>query len=615
MTYRAPVKDMLFDMQHLAHIEQVAQLPGFEDAGFDTAQAVLEECAKFSEGVLSPLNWEGDKNPSSWKNGVVTATPGFKEAYKQFAQGGWQGLQHPQAFGGQGLPKTIGAACGEMLNSANMSFALCPLLSDGAIEALLTAGSDDLKAIYLENLVSGKWTGTMNLTEPQAGSDLAAVRTRAEPQADGSYKVFGTKIFITWGEHDMAENIIHLVLARVVGAPEGVKGISLFVVPKFMVNKDGSLGMRNDVHCVSIEHKMGIKASPTAVLQFGDGMAAKDGNVTVPGAVGYLVGQENRGLEYMFIMMNAARFGVGVQGIAIAERAYQKAVQFAKDRVQSRPVDGSLPASGPIIHHPDVKRMLMTMRAYTEGCRAMAISSAAAYDASHHHPDAEVRKQNLAFYEFMVPLIKGYSTEMSLEVTSLGVQVHGGMGFIEETGAAQYYRDAKILTIYEGTTAIQANDLVGRKTARDGGQTAKGIAAQIEVTEAELLRSGSAAAKTVAKHLTAARLSFIDVVNFVAGAMSKAPSVATKASINDVFSGSVPYLMLAGNLMAGWQMARSLLVAEAQLAGGSEDAAFMTAKIITAQFYAEHLLCKAPSMRGSIVDGAASVTALALDSF
>ena len=597
MTYRAPVKDMLFDMQHLANIEQVAQLPGFEDAGFDTAQAVLEECAKFSEGVLSPLNWEGDKNPSSWKNGVVTATPGFKEAYKQFTEGGWQGLQHPQDFGGQGLPKAIGAACVEMIHAANMSFGLCPMLTDGAIEALLTAGSDELKTIYLEKLVSGEWTGTMNLTEPQAGSDLAAVRTRAEPQADGSYKVFGTKIFITWGEHDMAENIIHLVLARVVGAPEGVKGISLFVVPKFMVNKDGSLGERNDVHCVSIEHKMGIKASPTAVLQYGDN----------GGAVGYLVGQENRGLEYMFIMMNAARFGVGVQGISIAERAYQKAVQFAKDRIQSRPVDGSLPSSGPIIHHPDVKRMLMTMRAYTEGCRAMAISSAAAYDASHNHPDSEVRKQNLAFYEFMVPLIKGYSTEMSLEVTSLGVQVHGGMGFIEETGAAQYYRDAKILTIYEGTTAIQANDLVGRKTARDGGQTAKGIAAQIEVTEAELMKSGSSAASVVLKHLTAARLAFIDVVNFVAG--------NTKTSPNAVFSGSVPYLMLAGNLMAGWQMARSLLVAENQLAIGAEDAAFMQAKIITAQFYAEHLLCKAPSMCGSIVEGAASVTALSLDSF
>jgi alkylation response protein AidB-like acyl-CoA dehydrogenase len=473
VSYIAPVKDMLFDIRHLANIDQVAQLPGFEDAGFDTAQAVLEEAAKFNEGVLAPLNWEGDKNPSSWKDGVVTTTPGFRQAFAQFVEGGWQGLQHPAAYGGQGLPKTIGAACSEMVNSANMSFALCPMLTDGAIEALLTAGSDDLKAIYLENLVSGKWTGTMNLTEPQAGSDLAMVRSRAEPQPDGSYKVFGTKIFITYGEHDMAENIVHLVLARVTGAPEGVKGISLFVVPKFMVNADGSCGARNDVHCVSIEHKMGIKASPTAVLQYGDH----------GGAVGYLVGQENRGLEYMFIMMNAARYAVGVQGIAIAERAYQKAVSFARDRVQSRPVDGSIQASAPIIHHPDVKRMLMTMRAYTEGCRAMATVAAAAYDAAHHHPQADARKQNAAFYEFLVPLVKGYSTEMSLEVTSLGVQVHGGMGFIEETGAAQYYRDAKILTIYEGTTAIQANDLVGRKTARDGGQTALAIAAQIAGTE------------------------------------------------------------------------------------------------------------------------------------
>ena len=596
MSYTAPLKDMLFNIEHLARIDQIAQIPGFEDAGLDTAQAVLEECAKLNEGVLAPLNFEGDKNPSSWKDGVVTTTPGFKDAFRQYGEGGWQGLQHPTDFGGQGLPKTIGAACIEMANSANMSFALCPLLTDGAIEALLTAGSDELKATYLEKLVTGEWTGTMNLTEPQAGSDLALVRTRAEPQPDGSYKVFGTKIFITYGEHDMAENIVHLVLARVVGAPEGVKGISLFVVPKFMVNADGTLGARNDAHCVSIEHKMGIKASPTAVLQFGDH----------GGAVGYLVGQENRGLEYMFIMMNAARYAVGVQGIAVAERAYQKAVAFAKDRVQSRPVDGSINASAAIIHHPDVKRMLMTMRAYTEGCRAMAAVAAAAYDAAHHHPDADARKQNAAFYEFLVPLVKGYSTEMSLEVTSLGVQVHGGMGFIEETGAAQYYRDAKILTIYEGTTAIQANDLVGRKTARDGGQTAKGIAAQVAETEAALVASGSAQALAVAKRLKAAREAFLDVVDFVAG--------KTKAEPNAVFAGSVPYLMLAGNLVAGWQLARSLRVAEEQLAAGV-DTAFMQAKIATAHFYAEHLLNKAPGIRDSIVDGAASVTALALESF
>ena len=597
MSYVAPVKDMLFNMQHLAALDDIAKIPGFEDAGMPTAQAVLEECARFTQDVLAPLNWEGDKNPSAWKNGVVSTTPGFKQAYKQYAEGGWQGLQHPSQFGGQGLPKIIGAACIEMLNAANMSFALCPLLTDGAIEALLTAGSDELKATYLDKLVSGEWTGTMNLTEPQAGSDLSLVRSRAEPQADGTYKVFGTKIYITYGEHDMADNIIHLVLARVTGAPEGVKGISLFVVPKVMVNKDGSLGARNDVHCVSIEHKLGIKASPTAVLQYGDN----------GGAVGYLVGQENRGLEYMFIMMNAARYAVGVQGIAIAERAYQKATQYARDRVQSRPVDGSIKAAAAIIHHPDVRRMLMTMRAYTEGCRAMASVAAAAYDAAHHHPDAETRKQNNAFYEFLVPLVKGYSTEMSLEVTSLGVQVHGGMGFIEETGAAQYYRDAKILTIYEGTTAIQANDLVGRKTSRDGGQTAKAITAQVQQTVVALQDQGSVAAVAIAKRLEAGRQAFDDVVDFIVQAATHNPNAA--------YAGSVPYLMLAGNVLAGWQLARSFLIAQEALSKGADDSAFLQAKMTTARFYADHILSKVPGMRDGIVDGADSVTEMALDAF
>ena len=595
MSYKAPVKDMLFNIEHLARIDQIAQMPGFEDAGLETAQAVLEECARFNEEVVAPLNFDADKAPSTHSGTSVTTSKGFKDAYKQYTEGGWQGLQHPSDFGGQGLPKTIGAACVEMLNSANLSFALCPLLTDGATEALLTAGSDELKSTYLEKLVSGDWTGTMNLTEPQAGSDLAQVRTRAEPQPDGTYKVFGTKIFITYGEHDMADNIVHLVLARVQGAPEGVKGISLFVVPKFMVNQDGSLGERNDVYCVSIEHKMGIKASPTAVLQYGDH----------GGAIGYLVGEENRGLEYMFIMMNAARYAVGVQGIAIADRAYQKAVQYANDRVQSRPVDGSVKGPATIIHHPDVRRMLMTMRALTEGCRAMASTAAAAYDAAHHHPDAEVRQQNQTFYEFMVPLVKGYSTEMSLEVTNLGVQVHGGMGFIEETGAAQYYRDAKILTIYEGTTAIQANDLVGRKTARDGGLTAKAIASQIEATEKELA-AGSDDAKAVAKRLKAAREAFIDVVDFIAA--------QAKADPNAAYAGSVPYLLLTGNLVAGWQLGRALLAAEKQLAAG-QDAAFMKAKIATARFYADHILTRVPGTRDAIVDGAGSVTALALESF
>jgi len=591
MTYRAPVKDMLFVMKELAGIEQIAKLPGYEDAGLETAAAVLEESARFNENIVAPLNWAGDQNPSSFNNGKVTTTPGFKEAFKAFAEGGWQGLQHPLAVGGQGLPKLIHAACSEMVNSASLSFALCPLLTDGAVEALLTAGTPEQQATYLPKLIDGSWTGTMNLTEPQAGSDLSMVRTRAQPLPDGSYKLFGTKIYITYGEHDMADNIVHLVLARVAGAPEGVKGISLFICPKFMAD-----GMRNDVHCVSIEHKLGIKASPTAVLQYGDH----------GGAIATLVGQENRGLEYMFIMMNAARFGVGVQGIALAERAYQHAVRYARDRVQSRPVDGSMAAPAPIIHHPDVRRMLMTMRAHTEGCRAMALVAAAAHDAANAHPDAATRKQNQAFYEFMVPLIKGLSTEMSLEVASLGVQVHGGMGFIEETGAAQHLRDAKILTIYEGTTAIQANDLVGRKTLRDGGATARAIAGQIEATESSLKLRPSAAAQTMAKRLAAGRRAFLDVVDFI--------TAQGKASPNAVYAGSVPYLMLAGIVMAGWQMARALMAAEDRLAEGV-DTDFMAAKIATARFYGEHILNKVTGLRDSIVDGADSVTALELEAF
>ena len=594
MTYKAPVKDMLFNMKHVAGLEQVAQIPGFEDAGLETAQAVLEECARLNEGVIAPLNVTGDLNPSSFKDGAVSTTPGFKDAYAQFIAGGWQGIQHPVDYDGQGLPKTIGAACNEILNSANLSFALCPLLTDGAIEALLTAGSDAQKDTYLNKMVQGVWTGTMNLTEPQAGSDLSLVRTRAEPQPDGSYKLFGTKIFITYGEHDMAENIVHLVLARVAGAPEGVKGISLFVCPKFMVNADGTLGARNDAHCVSIEHKMGIKASPTAVLQFGDN----------GGAIGHLVGEENRGLEYMFIMMNSARYSVGLQGVAISERAYQHAVAYAKDRVQSRPVDGSVPGSATIIHHADVRRMLMSMRALTQGCRAMAAGAAAAYDAAHHHPNETVRAQNQTFYEFMVPLVKGYSTESSLEVTNLGVQVHGGMGFIEETGAAQYYRDAKILTIYEGTTAIQANDLVGRKTARDGGATAKGLAAQVEQTVQALKAQGCADAAAVATRLAASVQDFVQAVDFIAANSKTAPNAA--------YGASVPYLMLAGNLVAGWQLGRSLLAAEA---GKAEDPEFMAAKVTTARFYAEHILPRTHALAVAIVGGGDSVMGVAEAAF
>ncbi|MCO5108366.1 MAG: acyl-CoA dehydrogenase [Burkholderiaceae bacterium] len=596
MTYRAPVKDMLFCMTELARLDEVARLPGFEDFGADTAQAVLEECAKFNEGVVAPLNVEGDKHPSTWKDGVVTTTPGFKDAFRQFGEGGWQGLQHPAEFGGQGLPKTIGAACIEMLNSANLSFALCPLLTDGAIEALLTAGSPELQAAYLPKMIDGSWTGTMNLTEPQAGSDLALVRSKAVPQADGSYRIFGQKIFITYGEHDMARNIVHLVLARTPDAPEGVKGISLFVVPKYLVDERGTPGRRNDVWCQSIEHKLGIKASPTAVLLYGD-----DKGEVGAGAIGHLIGEENRGLEYMFVMMNAARFAVGVQGIAVAERAYQQAVAYAKDRLQSRDVAGSSGAV-PIIRHPDVRRMLMTMRAHTEAARALACVAAAASDAGHHGADEVARRENMAVYEFLVPIVKGWSTEMSLEVTSLGVQVHGGMGFIEETGAAQHYRDARILTIYEGTTAIQANDLIGRKTARDGGAVARALIAKVRETEAQLSARGGADLDAIAARLSAGRAALEQAVDFVVRAY--------KGDVRAAFAGSVPYLKLAGVVLSGWQMARAALVADQMLKAGEGDAEFLSAKIATARFHADHLMTQAGALRSAATEGAAGVLAM-----
>jgi alkylation response protein AidB-like acyl-CoA dehydrogenase len=596
VSYIAPLKDMLFVVNELANLSAIHQLPGCEDATPDTVEAVLEENAKFCGEVVAPLNHPADKEPSFWHDGQVTTSKGFKEAFRAFADAGWQGVQHPAEYGGQGLPKLVATPCIEMLHGSNLSFALVALLTDGAIEALLTAGSDEQKARYIEPLITGKWTGTMNLTEPQAGSDLAAVRTRAVPQGDGTYKISGTKIFITYGEHDMAENILHLVLARTPDAPPGVKGISLFTVPKFMVNDDGSPGARNDVHCVSIEHKLGIKASPTAVLQFGDH----------GGAIGTLVGEENRGLEYMFIMMNAARFGVGLQGIGLAERAYQLAAAFAKERVQSRAVEGS---SGPvaIINHPDVRRMLMSMRSQTEAARALAYVGAGISDLAHHHSDEATRKANLAVYEYLVPIIKGWSTELAENVARDGVQVHGGMGFIEETGAAQHYRDAKILSIYEGTTAIQANDLIGRKTVRDGGAVAKSIIAQVRATAEQLGQSDYADFGAMRTQLVRGADALEAVVDFVVANV--------KSDVRAVFAGSVTYLKLAGIVLGGWQMARAALVAQGKLDAGEGDAAFYGAKIATARFFADHILSQADGMRHAIVDGASGVLGLEIDQF
>ena len=593
MSYQAPIKDMLFVMQELAGIGQVAALPGFEDYDLDTAQAVLEESAKFCQDIVAPLNWEGDRNPSSFQDGQVTTTPGFQQAYGQFIEGGWQGVIHPTEYGGQGFPKLIATACTEMLHASSLSFALCPMLTDGAIEALLTAASDELRQKYAPRLISGQWTGTMNLTEPQAGSDLAAVRSRAEPQADGSYRIFGTKIFITYGEHDLAENIVHLVLARLPDAPEGVKGISLFVVPKFLVNADGSLGARNDAHCVSIEHKLGIKASPTAVLQFGDH----------GGAIGELVGEPNRGLEYMFVMMNAARFAVGMQGIAVSERAYQQALAFAKERVQSRDLAGS-PGPVAIIQHPDVKRMLLTMKAHTEAARALAYCTAAISDLAHHAVDESVRRENQALYDYLVPVVKGHSTELSIELTSLGVQIHGGMGFIEETGAAQHYRDARILTIYEGTTAIQANDLVGRKTVRDGGAVAKALCACLAATEQDLLALGQEDGLVMRDALQQGRLALEATIDYLVA--------NARTQVKPVYAGAVNYLRLAGLVLGGWQLARALLVA---LERREQDPEFFGAKQVTARFYAEALLPQAQALAASVQTSGATVNRMAVEMF
>ncbi len=444
--YAAPLADMRFALTEIAGIDEIARLPGCEQASPDVVDAVLEEAGKLAGGVLAPLNRIGDRQASRLENGVVRTPDGFKEAYAKYVEGGWNALPFPPEHGGQGLPMALSTAVFEMWNSANMGFALCPLLNVGAVEALHAHGTQEQKQVYLPKLVSGEWTGTMNLTEPQAGSDVGALRTRAVRDGDG-YRITGQKIFITYGEHDMAANIVHLVLARLPDAPPGTRGISLFLVPKFLVDADGKLGQRNDVRCVSLEHKLGIHASPTCVLAYGDN----------GGAVGFLIGEENRGMECMFTMMNNARLNVGLQGVAIAERAYQQARDFARQRVQSRPVTATSGDTYPIIHHPDVRRMLLSMRAQTEAMRALAYYTAGAIDRARHYPDSEARAAQQRRVDLLIPVVKAWSTDLGVEIASTGVQVHGGMGFIEETGAAQHLRDARIAPIYEGTNGIQAS--------------------------------------------------------------------------------------------------------------------------------------------------------------
>ena len=580
MSYQPPVQDLMFCIEHLSHWEKVSAQEPYSEFDLSDIGAVLEGYAQFCTEQIAPLSHIGDTLGARFDQGRVTMPEGHVLAYAQFVEMGWQALIHPVEYGGIGLPRAVGAAAVEMLNAADMSFGLCPLLTDGAIEALLLTGSDEQKATYLEPLISGRWSGTMNLTEPQAGSDLGRVATKAMRRGDGSYGISGTKIFITYGAHDLTENIIHLVLARTPDAPAGPKGLSLFIVPQKFVEADGTAGARNSVNCLSIEHKLGVCASPTAVLEYDD-------------ATGFLIGNENCGLEYMFIMMNAARFAVGVQGIGISERAYQRALAYARDRVQSRPVNGQSKDAVPIIEHPDVRRMLMRMRSLTEGGRAMAAATAGLLDIAHHADDPEIG----TLAEFMVPLVKGFCSERAVEVASLGVQIHGGMGFIEETGAAQHYRDARILPIYEGTTAIQANDLLGRKVMRDGGTTARLFAARIAETEAKLAR-GDATAQAIGTSLAQARGAFEAALDWVLE--------NSRRDIDAAFAGSVPFLMLAGTLAAGWKLAKGAQAAQAALDAG-QDTKFLTQKIATALFFAQHILPECTAEQTRITSGSRSL--------
>jgi alkylation response protein AidB-like acyl-CoA dehydrogenase len=580
--YRAPLRDMTFVLRELA---------GIDEDTVEVLDPVLTEAANFAAEVLDPLNAIGDRAGCTWKDGEVTTPPGFKAAYERFAQAGWIGLPVATEYGGQGLPQLLLGAVLEMWNGANVGFANAPLLNQGAIEAIELVGSEDQKQTYIPRLVSGEWSGTMCLTEPQAGSDLAAVRTKAIPAGD-RYKISGQKIFITFGEHDLTPNIIHLVLARLPAAPAGTKGISLFIVPKVLVNADGTLGERNDVYCAGIEHKLGLNANPTCTLNYGE----KSG-----GAFGYLVGEANRGLEYMFIMMNAARFSVGVQGLGIADRAYQSALAYAKERVQSRAAATRNPEPVAIIRHPDVRRMLMSMKAQIEAMRALAYVTAGVLDAARSAPDEASRGRHKAFADFMIPIVKGWCTETATELCSTALQVFGGMGYIEETGIAQQYRDVRIASIYEGTTGIQALDLVGRKLIRDSGTSATAILGEIAAF-AQTLTGTDADIVAIKGELEKGVTALSDASRWI--------GTNAAGDLNAAFACSVPYLKLWGIVAGGWQMARAAQISAAHLAAGDPDADFHRAKLTTARFYAEHVLSGASWLHHQIVHGSAAVMRL-----
>ena len=596
MTYTAPLADMRFALREVAGLGQVAGLPGYEHATDDTVDAVLEEAARLAGNGLAPLNRDGDKVGATLENGVVRTAPGFAAIYKEFVAGGWNSLPFDPEFGGQGMPWLLATTVQEMWQAANMGFGLVLLLNQGAIDAIHHHGSPAQKAQYLPKMISGDWTGTMNLTEPQAGSDLGQLKSRAVKEGD-HYKVTGPKIFITYGEHDMAENIVHLVLARTPDAPAGVRGISLFIVPKFLPNEDGTPGKRNDLKCVSLEHKLGIHASPTCVMSFGD-----DG-----GAVGYLVGEEGRGLSYMFTMMNNARLSVGIQGLAIAERAYQQAASFARTRVQSKDDGKSNPIPVSIVHHPDVRRMLMTMRAQIEAMRALGYYTAAGIDGALRHPDKEAARRTQDRVDLLIPIVKAWFTDLGNEIASTGVQIHGGMGFIEETGAAQHLRDARILPIYEGTNGIQARDLVGRKVAKDGGETMLGLVAEMRALAEELKAAPGDDMEAIRDGVLASAEALEEATIWVAQSV--------KAELVTALAGSVPFLRLAGTALGGWLLARSAVVAQNRLATRDGDPAFMEAKLITARFYAEVILPPALAQLGPLQAAGRTVFALREEQF
>jgi alkylation response protein AidB-like acyl-CoA dehydrogenase len=596
--YRAPVKDISFVLQQLIGESELRKCPDYADYSTETAVAIIDEAGKFAESVLEPLCKSGDREGAKWTPSGVVTPKGFKEAYQQFSSNGWASLRASSEWGGQNSPSVIGTAVEELWAGSNLAFKLCPMLTQGAVEALEIYGSDAQRRLYLPKMVSGEWTGTMNLTEPQAGSDLAQVRTRAVPAGD-HYKLFGQKIFITYGEHDYVPNIIAMVLARIDGSPPGVKGISLFIVPKFLVNADGSLGARNDVKCASIEHKLGIHASPTCVMMYGE----KDG------ATAYLVGEANRGLEYMFVMMNAARLSVGLEGYALAERAFQQAADWSRTRVQGKPPataakvmgsasmgTGSSPA--PIVGHPDVKRMLLTMKTQTEAMRALALYAAYQLDLGGHHADEAVRNAAQSRGDLLIPIVKGFCTEKGVEIASIGIQVHGGMGFIEETGAAQTLRDVRITTIYEGTTGIQSNDLIGRKVGRDRGAAMAALAADME-RELQAIGSPHVSVQAAKRAALEGAAAMRQATESLLGALATSPDRAMAVS--------VPYLNLCGTALGGWMLAKSAAIAANKLASAADGRDFYEAKLRSAHFYADHVMPDALALARVVSNGATSV--------